>query len=98
VDCAACKVAALNERMEQQMPDTPPSDYRAEQAEAGRSAADARIEDLTKAAMVLLHALTELTSAAEAAGWDGDKYDAAFLNAARDAIADTRAVVAGKGH
>jgi hypothetical protein len=70
--------------MEPQMPDTPPSDYRAEQAEAGRAAADARIEELIKALLRVDSLLFR-------------GHVLVARDVIRDAIADARAVVAGKG-
>jgi hypothetical protein len=78
--------------MEPQMPDTPPSDYRAEQAEAGRAAADARIEDLTDALLRLIECADMLVPSPMGHG----RLSIAERDC-RDAIADARAVVAGKG-
>lgn len=74
------------------MPDTPPSDYRAEQAEAGRAAADARIEDLIDALLRLIECADMLVPS--------PMFHGRLSMAERDcraAIADAQAVVAGKG-
>jgi hypothetical protein len=88
------------------MIDTPPSDYRieslhdimvrltdrADQAEAGRSAADARVEDLTDALLRMIECADMLVPSPMVHG----RLPMAERDC-RDAIADARSVVAGKG-